>query len=240
MNRTTCPKLAASTQNPIRSRGGLTPQLTIICDGPAVPDAQQKNNPHVPPQSVKTLQVLLMAEKAFLTTLRKIAQENCGHLPDYESFQRKISHDNILHIARFFFLLIELDCSGPEEIKALIKGHNDQINSLIEEKDFRVRSEGELKKARFSKYQRVDCIDSIGWSKRPAFIRSEIASFLYEHMGRAAAESTVDDMVRAGLLVEATYSPEEGPDRNLVKADGRLEDAVRTYLNDIYSVIKNT
>lgn len=239
MTRTTCPKLAASTQNPVRSREVYAPQLTVICEEPNVPDAEKQNYPSIPPQSVKTLQVLLTAEKAFLNSLRDIAQENCGHLSDFEKFQRKLHHDNVLHVARFFFLLSELDCSGPNEIKALIKGHNDQIDELVRKKDFRVRSQGELQKAKFSKYKRADCIDSIGWSKRPAFIRSEIASFLYEHMGRAAAESTVDDMVKAGLLSETTYSPEDGPDRKLVKADGRLEGAVRTYLNDIWLPIKN-
>jgi|GEM_PF-6972294 len=233
-----CPRLATFTKIPVRSSGSQVPELTLINDEPTLPEVRKQDDAHSPQQTVRTLQVIFTAEKVFLKSLRDIARENCGHLPDFENFQRKLNHDNILHVARFFFLLNELDCSGPDEIEGLIKVHNERIDKLTSDGDFSLRSKGELKKAHFTKYKIVDCKDSIGWEKRPAFVRAEIASFLFEHMGRDRAEKTVDDMVKAGLLTETTYSPKDGADRKLVKADGRLEDAVRTYLSDIWIAIK--
>ena len=233
------PTLAASNKNPIPSRGFHNPELSLVFGECALSTTQPVPELRVPPETVRTLQAILRAEKAFLEDLRAIAKEKCGHRDDFEKFQRNLNHDNVLHVARFYFLLSELDCTTSDAIDALIEAHNDKIDVLIEEEDFRTRTLGELKKAKFSRYQRLDCVESVGWSRRPAFMKSEITCFLFEHMGRTAAESMIDDMVDAGLLEETTYSPKGGADRQLLKANGKLENAVRTYLEGVWTAIKH-
>lgn len=187
------------------------------------------------PQLVNTLQAVLLAESQFLARLRERTAEKCRIREDVESIQRELNHENVAHVARFFFLLKALDCSTPEAIEALIEGHNRNVRSLIENEDFRFRSRKELEKSVFKDAQQYVCVKTVKEKGRAVFAKTEVAALLFDHMSRDSAVKTLDLLVRAGLLTEEDSDPLSGSNRRLIKTDGVLEDAVARYLSEIGS-----
>lgn len=187
------------------------------------------------PELVQVLQNLLRAEARFLTRLRDEAANRCNIRSDVEAIQRELNHENVIHVARFFFLLKVLDCTTPQAVEALIDRHNAKVRSLIEADDFTLRTERELRKAIFKGAQQYVCVQTVKEKRRAVFAKTEIASLLFDHMGRDSAVKTLDLMVRSGLLVEEDSDPLTGSNRKLIKTDGVLEDAVSNYLKDIKS-----
>ena len=187
------------------------------------------------PQLVNTLQVVLLAESRFLARLRDRTAEKCRIQEDIEPIQRELNHENVVHVARFFFLLKALDCSTPEAVEALIEGHNRNVRSMLENEDFRFRTRKELEKSVFKDAQQYVCVKTVKEKGRAVFAKTEVAALLFDHMSRDSAVKTLDLLVRAGLLIEEDSDPLSGSNRKLIKTDGVLEDAVARYLSDIGS-----
>ncbi|MDV7142565.1 hypothetical protein R3X27_07700 [Tropicimonas sp. TH_r6] len=191
------------------------------------------------PQLVNTLQAVLLAEARFLSCLRERTAEKCRIREDVEAIQRELNHENVAHVARFFFLLKALDCSTPETIEALIEAHNRKVRSLIENEDFRVRTRRELEKSVFKDAQQYVCVKTVKEKGRAVFAKTEVAALLFDHMSRDSAVKTLDLLIRAGLLIEEDSDPLSGTNRKLIKTDGVLEDAVVHYLSEIGKTAPN-
>lgn len=232
-------KLASDNSARLRSLGRCSQELQLVYLNTGRMAENLETAEQVPPRAVGTLHALLSAEARFLSCIREIAADRCKIKEDIDSVQRDLNHENVFHIARFFFLLKALDCSTPETVGAFIDSHNAKIRSLIDSKSFHLRTKGELEKAFMKRMQKIICMDTIGWLRRPVFARTEIAAFLFDHMGRDAIIRTIDLMVTAGLLIETKDDPLEGSNRKLIRTDGRIEDAVLAYLNDIQRDISN-
>lgn len=186
--------------------------------------------------TVRTWQAMLRAESAFLTQLRGYAEGKSKYAQDagkMRTLRARLNSENVMDLARFFFLLKELKCDKPDAVEALLKAHNDTIRTMIETEQFTLRTEGELKKAAFSGRQIYECLETIGFKPRAAFTRRDIASLLFEHMGRDSVLRAIDVMVEAGLLIESVYAPIKGADRKLIHTDGFLEKATKQYLADV-------
>jgi hypothetical protein len=186
---------------------------------------------------VQTLQAMLYAESEFLETLRKHTRKRLEHKKmrpsDILDVVNDLNHENIIHLARFFFLLKVLDCSTPKAVEALIDSHNDKIRKLIEAKSFEIRKEKELRKAFFSDQQKYICVKTIETKPRVSFSKAEIASFLFDHMSRDSAMKGLDQLVSAGILNEEDSDPLTGTNRKLIWTDGFIEEAVAKYLDDV-------
>ncbi|MEO9572891.1 MAG: hypothetical protein ABJ263_09905 [Tateyamaria sp.] len=102
---------------------------------------------------MSTLQFILRAEARFLSRLRARAAERCKIKGDIETVQRELNHENVVNVARFFFLLKALDCATPEAVEALIEGHNRKVKSLINSENFQTRTRKELEKSVFKDAQ---------------------------------------------------------------------------------------
>ncbi|MEX0348093.1 MAG: hypothetical protein AB3N15_01625 [Paracoccaceae bacterium] len=187
----------------------------------------------LPPQLVNTLQAVLLAESRFLSRLRERTAERCIVKEDIEAIQREMNHENVVHVARFFFLLKALDCSTPAAIEALIEAHNLKVKRLLDAEDFQFRTRKELQKSVFKDAQQYVCVKTVKEKGRAVLAKTEIAALLFDHMSRDSAVKTLDLLVRAGLLVEEDSDPLSGSNRKLIKTDGVLEDAVAQYLSDI-------
>ncbi|MGC1494730.1 MAG: hypothetical protein WA790_02905 [Sulfitobacter sp.] len=182
---------------------------------------------------VDTLERVLRAESRFLRRLKDETAKRCRITSDVTTIQRELNHENIFHVARFFFLLKALDCNTPATVDALIEQHNARIKSLLSAGDYQLRTEKELTKALFKEAQLFVCVKTVREHGRAVFAKSEIASLLYEHMTRSSAMTVLDLLVRAGLLIEEDSDPLTGSNRKLIKTDGVLEDAVAKYLGDV-------
>ncbi len=196
-------------------------------------DELEKTDQLPAPQLVHRLQAVLLAESRFLARLRERTAETCRIRDEVEATQRELDHENVAHIARFFFLLKALDCSTPEAIEALIEGHNRKVRSLIEQEDFRIRTRRELEKSVFKDAQQYVCVKTVREKGRAVFAKTEVAALLFDHMSRDSAVKTLDLLIRAGLLIEEDSDPLSGTNRKLIKTDGVLEDAVAQYLSEI-------
>lgn len=182
------------------------------------------------PQLVHTLQAVLLAEAKFLARLRDRVAEKCRIKEDVDAIQGEMNHENVVHVARFFFLLKALDCSTPEAIEALIEAHNLKVKRLLDAEDFRFRTRRELQKSVFKDAQQYVCVKTVREKGRAVLAKTEIAALLFDHMSRDSAVKTLDLLVRAGLLIEEDSDPLSGTNRKLIKTDGVLEDAVAQYL----------
>ncbi len=187
----------------------------------------------LPPQLVSTLQAVLLAESRFLSRLRERTAEKCRIKEDVEAIQREMNHENVVHIARFFFLIKTLDCSTPAAIEALIEAHNLKVKRLLDAEDFQTRTRKELQKSVFKDAQQYVCVKTVREKGRAVLAKTEIAALLFDHMSRDSAVKTLDLLVRAGLLIEEDSDPLSGSNRKLIKTDGILEDAVAVYLSEI-------
>ncbi len=184
-------------------------------------------------QLVNTLQTVLLAESRFLSCLRARTAEMCKVEGDIEVIQREMNHENVVHIARFFFLLKALDCSSPAAIEALIEAHNLKVKRLLEASDFRFRTRKELQKSVFKDAQQYVCVKTVKEKGKVVLAKTEIAALLFDHMSRDSAVKTLDLLVRAGLLIEEDSDPLSGSNRKLIEADDVLVDAVGSYLSEI-------
>ncbi|MDP5220349.1 hypothetical protein Q5Y75_24465 [Ruegeria sp. 2205SS24-7] len=196
-------------------------------------DEAEKTEELLPPQLVNTLQAVLLAESRFLFRLRERTAEMCKVKEDVVAIQRELNHENVVHVARFFFLLKALDCSSPAAIEALIEAHNLKVKRLLDAEDFRFRTRKELQKSVFKDAQQYVCVKTVKEKGRAVLAKTEIAALLFDHMSRDSAVKTIDLLVRAGLLIEEDSDPLSGSNRKLIKTDGILEDTVASYLSDI-------
>ncbi len=190
-------------------------------------------------QLVNTLQTVLLAESRFLSCLRERTAEMCKVKGDVAVIQREMNHENVVHIARFFFLLKALDCSSPAAIEALIEAHNLKVKRLLDAEDFRFRTRKELQKSVFKDAQQYVCVKTVKEKGRVVLAKTEIAALLFDHMSRDSAVKTLDLLVRAGLLIEEDSNPLSGSNRKLITADDVLVDAVSSYLSEISNSAAN-
>jgi hypothetical protein len=232
--------VSIATSNALRlsSKGLQRPQLRLI----QMSETNLSQEHDLPEERgtiklVETLQVMLQAESDFLETLRKHTRERLEHKKTQSSdildVVNDLNHENIIHLARFFFLLKALDCSTPKAVEALIDSHNDRIRKLIEAKNFEIRKEKELRKAFFSDQQKYICVKTIEAKPRVSFSKAEIASFLFDHMSRDSAIKGLDQLVNAGILNEEDSDPLTGTNRKLIWTDGFIEEAVAKCLDDV-------
>lgn len=231
--------LYIATSNPLRlssSYEGCRKLWLIKTEEGALPQEQPILRAPEPIDFVKTWQVMLKAESAFLAQLCAYAEQKskCGSdLAQMRKLRARLNNENIMVVARFFFLLRALKCNTPQSVEAFLKAHNNTIRGLIEAQDFSLRTEAELKKAAFTGPQIYACLETIGLLPRAAFTRMEIASLLFEHMGRDSVVRAIDALVEAGLLIETIHEPLKGVDRKLIHTDGALENAVEHYFAEI-------
>jgi len=185
-----------------------------------------------PPNTVATLMALLTAEGMLLTRLRSIAEERCNPRSELENTQRDLNHENVFHIARFFYLLKALNCSTSAALSTFIDSHNARVQALLDSENYKLRTKRELENARIKRQQKFVMLETIDAANRPVFAKTEVAHFLFDHMGRDSAVKTVDLMVQAGLLIEGD-DPLDGSNRKLIQTDGAIENAVHDYLESI-------
>lgn len=189
-------------------------------------------------EQLSVLRAILGAEAQLIRRLREEASQRCKIKSDIQTICGELNHENVFHVARFFFLLKTLDCSTPEAIEALLVNHNKKVKSLIEAGDFDIRTPKELKKALFSEVQIFVCKRTLGDGATPALAKTEIAALLFEHMGRDSAMRTLDLLISAGLLIEIEV-PSTSSNRKLIKTTGVIESAVSVYLSFLRSSILN-
>ena len=228
------PTLAIHNAAPLTCLGTQTSNLALVHSKRSTL-VNQTEHMNVPPAAelVGTMQILLRAEARFLERLRALAADRCRIKSDVETIQRELNHENVIHVARFFFLLKALDCSTPEAVEALIDGHNRKVRTLIEQEDFQIRTRKELEKSAFKDAQQYICIKTVKEQGRAVFAKTELAALLFDHMSRDSAIKAIDLLVRAGLLFEADSDPLTGSNRKLIKTDGVIEDAMAEYLNEV-------
>lgn len=179
------------------------------------------------------LENLLNAEARFVSRLRERAAEMSKVPADIESIKSALDNDKVVQIARFFFLLEAYACETPEAVEKLLISHNEKISSLLASGRFGQRSRRELKKALFNLRRVHTCVQTVKERQRAVFAKTEIASLLFEHMGRDTALRNLDLLVTAGLLFEQDSDPLMGSNRKLMFSDGFLEDAVSEYLSGL-------
>ena len=84
--------------------------------------------------ALKTLEAQLEGEHYFLETVRETIRSTRGleegaTLPfvDFRNLIARGGHDNLIHIAQFYFFLETLECRTPNQLEALINSHNTKV-----------------------------------------------------------------------------------------------------------------
>lgn len=197
-----------------------------------------------PPQTaprVAVLQVLLSAEREFLRKLQSLVEERCRDSAALDTLKQKINNEDVFQVARFFFLLEELNCSTPDAIEELLESHNRRIQKLINDGDWQFGSKSVLGRSHFDDNQISTCVRTVKQKSRPVFSKHEIASLMFEQMKRDKATRTIDLMVDAKLLSEESAQDREkqgklrSSNRSYIMTDGALENAVADYLEAVSS-----
>lgn len=84
--------------------------------------------------ALKTLEAQLEGEHFFLESVREtirstrgIAEDAPLPIKDFKNLIARGGHDNLIHIAQFYFFLDALDCRTPNQLEALIESHNAKV-----------------------------------------------------------------------------------------------------------------
>lgn len=148
--------------------------------------------------ALETLELMLKAEDGFFGELERSARDT----ETSEDLGKFLHHDEVLHIARFFFLLDTFDVRDEIAVGKFIDNHNQQLTDSIRQEKPNHRRETELRKAAIvpeRKYKLQNYFMSAG---EPAFDRRSLEQFLYAHIGRTQLHNRLKQMVAFGFLEE--------------------------------------
>ncbi|MEX0337997.1 MAG: hypothetical protein AB3N11_03050 [Arenibacterium sp.] len=231
--------LAFANRNPLRSLGNHKTPLKLVTKDMSSEAPERSDAPQVALPRVAVLQVLLSAEAGFLRRLQRIVETRCAGAVELSALKQNVNNEDVFQIARFFFLLQELNCTTPEAVEALLQSHNQRIQALLDAGETQFGARSVLKRASFDDTQISICVRTIKQTGRPVFSKQEIASLLFEQMRRDRATRTIDRMVEARLLIEESRRDRElqnklyTSNRSYIMTDGQIEDAVAEYLEKV-------
>lgn len=129
---------------------------------------------------------------------------------DFPGILAKTGHDNLTHIAQFFFLLHALDCTREDQVEAFIKGHNEKVKHSISSGE-EIMREAELKKVLFSAPKIAAVRETLTHFQAPVFAISEISALLYDLMSPRQTEKILKELLHCGLLRQRGVGSEDPP-----------------------------
>jgi len=162
------------------------------------------------------LEAQMEGENWFLKEVRALIRYNDGiadpeqplDAQAYPHLTSKTGHDNLIHIAQFFFLLDAWSITKPEQIEEFIQGHNDKIDDLIQNRTTNM-TVSELRKVIFKSSRKAQVVDTFQYYKRPVFAISEIGYFLFYVMSPGTTTNIINDLIDAGIMTR--LNPEGAP-----------------------------
>lgn len=115
----------------------------------------------------------------------------------YPNLLAKTGHDNLMHVAQFFFLLEALNCTGEAEVSAFIASHNEKLQASIERGTYR---ETEFKRAIFKPNRLTVVKETVKHFKRPVFAVNELGHLLIDLMSPRHTENLVKELLIGGIM----------------------------------------
>lgn len=169
---------------------------------------QFDQNPEDAVQALAVLEAQMDGEFWYLNEVRALIRRKTGIIDPkqpldtnaYPHLTSKSGHDNLIHIAQFFFLLDALKIKTPEQIDAFIRSHNEKIDELIQNRTTNI-TVTELRKVIFKSARKAQVKDTFDYYRKPIFAISEIGYFLFYVMSPATATNVINDLLHAGMLM---------------------------------------
>lgn len=167
--------------------------------------------------AVNVLEAQLTGEAEFLDRVTMLIRRHLG-LPSESPLERdrfpsltsKTGHDNLVHLAQFFFLLDALACTTPEQIAAFIDAHNEKIEGELAGNEA-TASRSELKRAIFKSARKSQVYDTFKFYGRPVFAISEIGHLAFDLMSPATTTNLITELLDGGVFHEPVKSGHDAP-----------------------------
>lgn len=177
-------------------------------------------------RALNTLEAQLQGEHWFLEQVRGTVRETLGFddpeapLPeaDFKTLVSKNGHDNLIHVAQFYFFLDALNCTTPERIEAFIEAHNSKVSTDLAHDDAIMRA-ASLKKTQFSVNDITQVRMTLLYYGAPVFAVTELGYFLSDLMSPATTTNLVKDLVKGGVFEQLAGPPLEGGAENYREKD---------------------
>jgi hypothetical protein len=157
--------------------------------------------------ALKTLESQLEGEHWFLEQTRATIRQTIGlenpeaPLPvkDFKNLLTKTGHDNLIHIAQFYFFLNALNCVAPNQIEAFIDAHNKKVDAELGKDGALMRADA-LKKTIFSTNDITKIRMTFLYYKEPVFAVTELGKFLSDLMSPATTTNLIKELVVGGVF----------------------------------------
>lgn len=167
--------------------------------------------------AMNTLEAQLEAESWFLEEVRGSIRKKYGLAKDaelddelFKNLKSRGGHDNLIHIAQFFFFLETLNCTTPSQLEALIVSHNDKVKAEMSRAD---KDRGKPPSDKFLSAVEITQVRlTLDYYGEVAFSLTELGKLMSDIMSTSTTANLLKELVIGGIF-EQVGGPALDPNR---------------------------